>query len=202
MTSMTAIPTLFLDRDGVINTRPIGDYVRQPDMFVPTEGLDEAMRLLAAHFGRIFVITNQAGIGRGLMTEQDLAAVHGKMFEIVESAGGRIDRAYHCPHAKDAGCRCRKPATGMAWLALADFPDIDFENAWLVGDSASDMEFGQALGMRTVLIRGKLEETDLLAGVRIDFSFDSLLGFARFVAGSSAFKSPGLSLLLPNAGQR
>lgn len=179
----TAIPSLFLDRDGVINVRTVGDYVRHPDMFVPTEGLDEAMRLLAAHFGRIVVVTNQAGIGKGLMTGEDLAAVHGKMFEIVETAGGRIDRAYHCPHAKDAGCPCRKPATGMAWLALADFPDIDFENAWLVGDSASDMEFGRSLGMRTVLITGKKEEATQLATMLVDFRFDSLLAFARFVAG-------------------
>lgn len=175
------LPTLFLDRDGVINVRTIGDYVRHPDAFVPADGLGEAMPLLAAHFGRIVVVTNQAGIGRGLMTEQDLAAVHEKMFEIVKAAGGRIDRAYYCPHAKDAGCRCRKPATGMAWLALADFPDIDFENAWLVGDSASDIAFGQSLGMRTVLIAGKSEEAEQLAKMRIDFRFDSLLAFARFV---------------------
>ena len=176
------LPTLFLDRDGVINVRTIGDYVCHPDAFIPTDGLGEAMPLLAAHFGRIVVVTNQAGIGRGLMSEQDLAAVHEKMFEIVEAAGGRIDRAYFCPHAKDAGCRCRKPATGMAWLALADFPDIDFENAWLVGDSASDIEFGQSLGMRTVLIAGKSEEAEQLAKMRIDFRFDSLLAFARFLS--------------------
>lgn len=182
---MNMLPTLFLDRDGVINVRTVGDYVRHPDAFLPTEGLGEAMELLAAHFGRIVVVTNQAGIGRGLMTEQDLAAVHEKMFETIESAGGRIDRAYHCPHTKDAGCRCRKPATGMAWLALADFPDIDFEKAWLVGDSASDIELGQALGMRTVLIAGKLEEAEQLTKMRVDFRFDSLLAFAQFVAGSN-----------------
>jgi len=181
---MIPLPTLFLDRDGVINARTPGDYVRTPDAFVPTEGLGEAMRLLAAHFRRIVVVTNQAGIGRGLMTEQDLAAVHQKMFDIAASAGGRIDRAYHCPHARDAGCRCRKPATGLAWLALADFPDIDFENAWMVGDSASDIEFGQALGMRTALITGKFEELEQLAGMRVDFYFDSLLEFARFVAST------------------
>jgi histidinol-phosphate phosphatase family protein len=172
--------TLFLDRDGVINFRTPGDYVRSPEMFVPTTGLDEALQLLSQHFERLVVATNQAGIGRGLMTEQDLAAVHAKMFSIAAAAGGRIDRVYWCPHAKDAGCRCRKPATGMAWLALADFPDIDFENAWLVGDSASDIAFGQALGMRTVLINGKEEEAEQLAGMKIDFRFDSLLAFARF----------------------
>jgi D-glycero-D-manno-heptose 1,7-bisphosphate phosphatase len=182
MTSIAPLPTLFLDRDGVINERTPGDYVRTPEMFEPTEGLGEAMRLLAKTFGRIIVVTNQAGIGRGLMTEADLAAVHQKMLDLVEAAGGCIARVYHCPHAKDAGCRCRKPTTGMAWLALADFPEIDFTNAWLAGDSASDMQFAQSLGMRSVLIEGKIEEAEELAKMKIDFRFGSLLEFARFFA--------------------
>lgn len=181
MTALTHLPALFLDRDGVINRRTPGDYVRTSGMFEPLEGLGEAMRLLADHFGRILVVTNQAGIGKGLMTEQDLGTVHQKMLGIVQASGGRIDRVYHCPHTKDAGCPCRKPATGMAWQALADFPDIHFENAWLVGDSASDMRFGQALGMHTVLITGKSEEAEELAAMKIDFQFGSLLHFVRFI---------------------
>ena len=70
----------------------------------------------------------------------------------------------------------------MAWKALAEFPDIDFENAWLVGDSASDIRFGQALGMHTVLITGKSEEEEELSAMRIDFRFDSLFQFSRFIA--------------------
>lgn len=180
---MAALPTLFLDRDGVLNIRPAGDYVRAPEAFIPSEGTTEAMRRLAGLFGRIIVVTNQAGIGKGLMTETDLASIHRKMQTIIFSEGGRIDRIYHCPHTKEANCRCRKPATGMAWLALADFPDIDFEDAWIVGDSVSDMQFGQSLGMRTVLIHGKTEEADSLAAMRLDFRFDSLLHFARYVTG-------------------
>ena len=176
--------TLFLDRDGVINVRTIGDYVRSPEAFLPAEGLGEAMQLLSGLFDRILIVTNQAGIGRGLMTESDLAAVHQKMANIVESAGGRIDGIYYCPHAKDAGCPCRKPLTGMGWKAMADFPETDFSNAWIVGDSASDMAFGKTLGMRTVLIRGKEEEAAELDAMAIDFRFDSLLHFARYMAGS------------------
>lgn len=174
------MPTLFLDRDGVINVRTPGDYIKTPAEFQPTEGLDEAMRLLAEKFGRIVVVTNQAGVGKGLMTELELHSVHQKMHTFVEAAGGRIDRAYHCPHRSEAACTCRKPATGMAWMALADFPDIDFEDAWMVGDSVSDMVFAQALGLRSVLIRGKLEEVAALSRMKIDFQFDSLLEFARW----------------------
>jgi D-glycero-D-manno-heptose 1,7-bisphosphate phosphatase len=173
--------TLFLDRDGVINVRTPGDYVKTPDAFYPTEGLEEAMRLLAQKFGRIVVVTNQAGIGKGIMTSLELHAVHQRMIQIVEAAGGRIDRVYHCPHRSELGCTCRKPATGMAWLALADFPDIDFEDAWMVGDSHSDMEFAQTLGIRSALIRGKIEDVEMLSRMKIDFQFDSLLEFARWI---------------------
>jgi len=174
--------TLFLDRDGVINLRTPGEYVKTPNEFLPTEGLGEAMRLLSEKFGRIVVVTNQAGIGKALMTELDLYAVHQKMYSFVEAAGGRIDRAYHCPHRADAGCTCRKPATGMAWMALADFPDIDFEDAWMVGDSVADMEFAQKLGVRSVLIRGKIEEVAALSKLKIDYQFDSLFEFAHWIS--------------------
>ena len=69
----------------------------------------------------------------------------------------------------------------MAHQAQADFPDIDFAQSWMVGDSASDLEFGRRLGMRTVLIEGKTEDADLLAAMQPDFQFASLLDFARFV---------------------
>ncbi len=175
------MPTLFLDRDGVLNLRTPGAYVKTPDEFQATEGLGEAMRLLAEKFERIVVVTNQAGIGKGLMSELELHAVHQKMLQFVKAEGGRIDRVYHCPHRADAGCTCRKPGTGMAWMALADFPDIDFEDAWMVGDSVSDMEFAQKLGIRSVLIRGKIEEVAALSRMKIDFQFDALLEFARWL---------------------
>lgn len=173
--------TLFLDRDGVINRRVPGDYIKTPDEFIPLSGLEEAMRLFVGRFGRIIVVTNQAGTGKGLMTELELYAVHQKMLSIIESEGGRVDRVYHCPHLADAHCTCRKPATGMAWKALAEFPDIDFEDAWMVGDSVSDMGFAQTLGIRPVLIHGKIEEVADLSSMKIDYQFDSLLEFARWV---------------------
>ena len=174
--------TLFIDRDGVINEHIPGDYVKSPAAFVPTTGLAEAMRLLAAKFDLIFVVTNQQGIGKGLMGEMELANVHQRMLQIATAEGGRIDKVYHCPHRKEANCPCRKPATGMAWRALEDFPEMDLTDAWMVGDSVSDMEFAERLGMRKVLIRGKIEELDKLEKVELDFAFDSLLDFARFIS--------------------
>lgn len=173
--------TLFLDRDGVINVRTPGDYVKHPDGFIPAPGFETAIAMLSAVFDRIIVVTNQAGIGKGLMTEADLELVHRKMLDITQAAGGRIDGVYFCPHRSDAGCPCRKPATGMAWNALADFPDLDFEHGWMVGDSLADMQFGQALGLKTVLVDGKTEEAEALAKFPVSHRFPTLLDFARFI---------------------
>lgn len=179
-------PSLFLDRDGVINRRTVGDYIRCPADFEFESGALEAIRLLSGFFGRIVVVTNQAGVGKGLMRGADLAAVHRKMLAGVRRAGGRIDRVYHCPHRPDAGCVCRKPATGMALQAQADFPDIRFEHAWIAGDSLSDMQFGQALGMQTALIAGKTEESQALSGLAVSGRFESLLAFAEFVSANQS----------------
>ncbi len=173
-------PALFLDRDGVLNVRIPGDYVKTPEGFEPVEGFGEALRLLRIHFDPIVVVTNQAGIGKGLMRPEDLDAIHRKMLLLAAEADGPIDRVYHCPHRPEAACPCRKPATGMAWQAIADFPQLRLEHAWLVGDSASDIEFGQTLGLRTVLIEGKTEEAARLKSLKVDFRFPSLLAFAQW----------------------
>lgn len=179
---MNAQRTLFLDRDGVINRRIPGDYVKDPAAFVPEPGALEAIALLSPFFQRIVVVTNQAGIGKARMTENDLAAVHRHMITLVNASGGRLDGIYYCPHRPGAGCACRKPATGMALQARADFPEIDFSRAWIAGDSVSDILFGQALGMTTVLIAGKTEEAAALAALPINYRFDSLLAFAHYFA--------------------
>lgn len=176
------MPTLFLDRDGVINQRPPGDYVKSPEEFIPLPGLAEAMRLLSEKFDLILVVTNQQGIGKKLMGELQLADVHRRMRLLASAEGGRIDAVYHCPHLRESGCPCRKPATGMAWQAIQDFPKINLDDAWMVGDSAADMEFADRLGLRKVLISGKFEELELLGKMRVEFRFDSLLEFARFIA--------------------
>ncbi len=174
---------LFLDRDGVLNVRPPMDYVKTPAELVPAPGVGEAMALLSGMFDRIVVVTNQAGIGKGLMSEEDLAAVHQTLLDHIAKEGGRIDAVYYCPHRRETGCDCRKPAVGMGRQANIQFPEIDFSQSWMVGDSASDIEFGQRLGMRTVLIEGKFEEAEILAEMTVDFRFETLLDFARFLRG-------------------
>ena len=172
--------TLFLDRDGVINERLPGDYVRRPDAFVPLPGAIAAIAALSVHFQRIVVVTNQAGIGKGLMAEADLSAVHTKLIDLVQEAGGRFDGIYYCPHRADEGCACRKPAVGMGLRAQRDHPDVDFAHAWMVGDSVSDIQFGQQLGMKTALVLGKMEEKGQQKIIVPDFTGQSLADFAEY----------------------
>ena len=120
--------------------------------FVWIEGSKEAIRDLSKIFGRIVVVTNQQGIGKGLMTEYDLGKIHWNMQNEAEWIGGKIDRAYYCPHLASVNSKCRKPETGMAEQAKTDFPEIDFNKSFMIGDSSSDMEFGNRLRMITVKI--------------------------------------------------
>lgn len=150
--------TLFLDRDGVINTRIIGGYVKEPSAFHFIDGAKDAIVSFSKLFGRIIVVTNQQGIGKGLMTERNLEEVHRYMRTEIENAGGKIDAIYFAPDLSQNDPGLRKPATGMAFLAKDDFPEINFSKSVMIGDSDSDIEFGNALGMITVKVRGH-EET-------------------------------------------
>ena len=143
---------LFLDRDGVLNVRIVDSYVTRPEEFVIIDGVLEALAALAPRFDYIFIVTNQQGIGKGLMTEDDLALIHKAFLEKVTAAGGRIDRVYHCPALKAEHSFQRKPAIGMALRARHDFPDLQLRSSVMVGDSRSDMLFGRRAGMQTVRI--------------------------------------------------
>jgi D-glycero-D-manno-heptose 1,7-bisphosphate phosphatase len=169
--------TLFLDRDGVINERKVGAYVSDWDDFVFTVGSLKAIEKFSHIFGRIVVVTNQQGIGKGLMTEKQLAEVHRLMLKTVDILDGRIDKIYHCPDLASSNSPNRKPEVGMALQAKTDFPEIDFAQSIMVGDSLSDMEFGKKLGMTTVFIEGKGEKIDPSV-MKPDFRFKDLKAFA------------------------
>jgi histidinol-phosphate phosphatase family protein len=169
--------TLFLDRDGVINKEKYEDYVYTYDEFIFYDGVLEALKLFTERFGRLLVATNQRGVGRGLMTEQDLHAIHTRMQEDVQLHGGRIDKIYYCI-ALDNESRCRKPNIGMAEAAKADYPGIDFSRSVMIGNNISDMEFGRNAGMHTIFLT--TTHPDQAGGKpSIDLVFDSLYSFAK-----------------------
>ena len=144
--------TLFLDRDGVINDRLIDDYVKYLNELKILPGVPEAVKNFTDIFKRIVVVTNQQGIGRGMMTEDDLAQIHGFMSNLFEEYGGKIEKYYFAPQLKSENSNYRKPGTGMGLKAQKDFPDIDFKKCLMVGDSESDIEFGMKLGMKTIML--------------------------------------------------
>jgi D-glycero-D-manno-heptose 1,7-bisphosphate phosphatase len=168
--------TLFLDRDGVINRRLPDDYVRNWSAFQFESGALEAIAHCANYFGRMIVVTNQQGIGKGLMSEADLQHIHHLMVQEIRLAGGRIDRIYHCPHLRSDHCNCRKPSIGMALQAQSDFSEINFSHSIIVGDMPSDMEFGHRAGMCKVFI-----SKDLNVPPHTDWRFDSLAHFANYL---------------------
>lgn len=134
--------TLLLDRDGTINVHLIGDYVKCWKEFEFIPGVLDAMPRLAKHFEHIFIVTNQRGIGKGKLTEKDLADIHAHMIEEIEKAGGRIDGIYYCTALTDLDTR-RKPGRGMYDEIVQDYPDVLAERTLMVGDGDVDEEFAR-----------------------------------------------------------
>lgn len=143
---------VFLDRDGTINEDESGQCVMSVEEFSFIEGAPRAMADLCRAGFKVFVITNQAVIGQGLLETATFNRISAHMKEKVAAAGGRIASVYHCPHLPEDGCACRKPETGMIDQALREHPDIDVSESFLVGDRASDIELGQRAGLRTILV--------------------------------------------------
>lgn len=169
--------SLFLDRDGVINKKLDNDYVKHWMEFEFIEGTFEALKILAPKFAKIVVVTNQQGIGKGIYKTEDLELIHKNMLYELSYLGGRIDKVYFSPYLHSQNNPTRKPGTGMALKAKEDFPEIVFEKSIIVGDSLSDMEFGRALGMKTVFISDQPKEDP-----KIDFNFTSLIEFSIALA--------------------
>ena len=171
--------TLFLDRDGVINLHYPNDYVKSWDEFYFLEGALDAFTTLGKIFRRIIVVTNQQGVGRELMSHDDLEFIHTEMLKEIRKHGGRINAIYAATDLKENDVKLmRKPNIGMAKRAKKDFPEIDFSNSIIVGDSASDMEFGRNAGMITVFV-GDIHKLDETQKNMVDIYCDSLSVFAE-----------------------
>jgi histidinol-phosphate phosphatase family protein len=172
--------TLFLDRDGVINKKIDNDYVKRWEDFHFLPGVTDALKKLNSVFGKIVIVTNQQGIGKGFFTEEALEATHAKMVEEIERQGGRIDRIYFCPALHSENSENRKPNTGMGSQAIKEFPEIAPERSVIVGDSITDMQFGKTLGMCTVYISERFPE-EVEEQLLIDKMYASLWEFAKTI---------------------
>ena len=141
--------TLFLDRDGVLNRHILGDYVRTPEMWEWMPGILQAMALWAGKFRHIVLVTNQRGVGKGIMTDAQLAQVHAHMMQGVLEAGGRIDLILACTSVSEDDPR-RKPNPGMFYEACNLFPDIDVKSSVMLGDAPSDAAFAKNIRMNFI----------------------------------------------------
>ena len=163
--------TLFLDRDGVINTHIKGGYVTSLDNFEFIEGVLSNFSKLNSVFGRVVVVTNQQCVGKGIISEADLNNIHSHMLENIKNNGGNIDEVYFAPQLVSENSEMRKPNAGMADEAKSQFSEIDFSKSIMVGDSLSDMEFGRKKGMKLVYINAGLNgDTDRTFPTLEDFT--------------------------------
>ena len=166
--------TLFLDRDGVINERVFGGYITKVDEFKFLPGVESAIAGLTRKFNRLIVVTNQQGIGKGLMTERNVLEIHSYMCDRVHLEGGKIDKCYFAPNLKGAEDDLRKPNPEMANMAKMEFSEIEFKRSVMIGDTDSDILFGKNVGMFTVRIK-----TEEPIGLEADLTVDSLNEFLK-----------------------
>ena len=147
---------VFLDRDGTIIKD--ADYLADPDEVELLDNAAKGIKMLKDAGYLILVTTNQSGVARGYFTEETVQLVNNRMREHLQEEGTDIDGIYYCPHYKEGeikayavDCDCRKPEPGMIKQAAREF-NIDLYQSWVIGDKAADVEFGQAVDSRTVLV--------------------------------------------------
>lgn len=144
--------TVFLDRDGVINFKAAeGRYITSWSEFKLLPDADAALAQLTRAGFRLIVVTNQRGVARGVMACEDVDDIHKRMCAALRLAGAHIEAVYCCPHEIGV-CDCRKPGTGLFRQARSDYPDIEFSQSFVVGDSLNDIQAGKALGATTILV--------------------------------------------------
>jgi len=149
-------PAVFLDRDGTINVEK--DYLHRVEDFEFIPGAPEAIRSLNDAGFLVVVVTNQSGVARGLYSEEDVVRLHDHLRRVLQTFGAAVDAFYYCPHHPEHGtgdyavpCTCRKPEPGMLRQAAEDLC-IDLKKSWIIGDKLADVEAGQAVGCRAILV--------------------------------------------------
>ena len=174
---------IFLDRDGVINRDPgFGDYIKSWKEFEFLPGAIDAIKLLNKNGYEIFVISNQAGVARGLFSKESLDEITANMLKEIEAEGGKIRWVSYCIHASNSGCDCRKPNTGQIKKATKGL-DIDFKKSYFIGDSRLDVGAGKNIGSKAILLlTGKeTSESSKTWEHKPDFIMNNLMEAVKWV---------------------
>jgi len=133
-------------------------YLKSPSDLKLLPGVGPALARLKAAGARLVVVTNQSGVGRGILTLKDLEAIHARLEGLLEQDDAALDAIYFCPHHPDAGCRCRKPARGMVDRAVSEL-QLDLRRSYLIGDHARDIQLAKVVGSKAILVTpGKVDE--------------------------------------------
>jgi heptosyltransferase-2 len=141
--------TVFLDRDGTLNYDP--GYLKISADLKLLAGVGPALARLKKAGAKLVVVTNQSGVGRGLMTLKDLEAVHARLQGLLEQEDAALDAIYFCPHHPDDGCHCRKPNVGMVERAVSEL-QLDLRRSYLIGDHARDIQLAHRVGAKAILL--------------------------------------------------
>lgn len=181
-----ARPAVFIDRDGTLNVEK--KYLHRFEDWEWIPGAIEAVRKFNTAGFLVIVVSNQAGVARGLYSESDVVSLHARVDEELDKAGARIDAYYFCPHhpeyAEGNECACRKPLPGMLVQAREEL-NIDFARSWMIGDKLIDIQAGQAAGIRSILVAtgyGASEVNQLPQGVPF---VEDLLAASDLILGLS-----------------
>jgi len=181
---------VFLDRDGVINEFPgHGKYVTKVKDFRFLPRALAALRMLTETKHTIFVVSNQAGVGRGVFSQDKLDRITEKMLKGVDRSGGKIKRVYYCTHRPDAGCNCRKPGIGSVDKAFQSVNRTlrSAKNAFFVGDTKADIETGYNAGCRTIFVLSGRENRRYMRQwiIKPDYIAKDLMEAAKIIMSSN-----------------
>ena len=153
--------SIFLDRDGVINHDPIGDYIKTWKEFQFLPGVISGLQELTQKDFEIIIVSNQAGVGDGIYSKRALNDITRKMLASFRRSGIRIRGVYYCMHGKNAGCQCRKPEVGLFQKASRNL-NYQKRNTFFIGDKISDILAGKRFGLKTVFILTGHGKKDLI----------------------------------------
>ncbi|NKB81456.1 MAG: HAD-IIIA family hydrolase [Nitrospirales bacterium] len=149
MSSTSKPLTVFFDRDGTLN-QDVG-YLDSAEDLIVFPGVPEALARLNEAGGVVVLVTNQSGVARGLILEDNLARIHEALQQSIQAAGGCIAGWYICPHHPNEGCACRKPKNRLVKQAVAEL-NLDLTHSYVVGDKDSDMQLAYNIGAVGVLV--------------------------------------------------
>jgi D-glycero-D-manno-heptose 1,7-bisphosphate phosphatase len=179
--------TVFLDRDGVINVDS-PDYIKTWEEFTFIDGSLEAIRRLTESNFHIILITNQSIINRKMVPKKELDYIFSMMTKKIQDSGGKITDIFYCPHTPDDQCACRKPLPGLIHQAL-ELYEIDMKKAFMVGDSAKDIECARNAGCGNLILvqtgnGPEAKETLSLKNIFPDYVAENLLDATKWIIGS------------------